>query len=139
MDQVVRDKSGLFLKGRSGNPAGRKPGSVDKRTEYRQAFQAHGKELVSAVIKKALEGDAVAQKMCLERLVPPFKSVDAVVELPLGDSLADQGSEVLCAVARGELTPNEAEALFRSLTAHARITEITELEERIEALERATT
>ncbi len=31
MDQVVRDKSGRFLKGRSGNTAGRKPSSVDKR------------------------------------------------------------------------------------------------------------
>lgn len=137
METGTRDVAGRFLKGRSGNPAGRKPGSVDKRTRFRQAFEANADALIAVVVKNALEGDTTAQRLCLERIVPPLKAVDAPVELPARESLSDQGRIVLQAVANGDLTPNEAEAVFRSLSAQARITEISEMEQRIEALERA--
>jgi hypothetical protein len=137
MKKGTRDAAGRYLKGRSGNPAGRKPGSVDKRTKYRQAFAANADALITAVVKSALEGDTTAQRLCLERITPPLKSVDMPVMLMNGDSLADQGRVVLQAVANGDITPNEGEAVFHSLTAQARITELSELDKRIEALERA--
>ena len=138
MKRGNRDIAGRFLKGRSGNPAGRKPGSVDKRTKYQQAFAANADALIAAVVKSALEGDTTAQRLCLERITPPLKSVDMPVMLINGDSLADQGRVVLQAVANGDITPNEGEAVFRNLTAQARITELSELDKRIEALECAT-
>ena len=133
-----RDAAGRYLKGRSGNPTGRKQGSVDKRTKYRQAFAANADALIAVVVKQALEGDTTAQRLCLERVTPPLKAVDSPVALPTGESLSDQGRIVLQAVANGDITPNEGEAVFRNLTAQARITELSELEQRIEALERAT-
>lgn len=137
MGTGTRDTAGRFRKGRSGNPAGRKPGSVDKRTRYRQAFEANADALIATVVKSALEGDTTAQRLCLERIVPSLKAVDSLVTLPTGGSLSDQGRIVLQAVANGDITPNEGEAVFRNLTAQARITELSELEKRIEALERA--
>ena len=138
MKRGNRDIAGRFLKGRSGNPTGRKQGSVDKRTKYRLAFAANADALIAAVVKSALEGDTTAQRLCLERITPQLKAVDTVVTLPTGGSLYDQGGIVLQAVANGDITPNEGEAVFRNLTAQARITELSELEQRIEALERAT-
>ena len=41
-------------------------------------------------------------------------------------------------IAVGEITPGEAESIFRSLTAQAKITELSELEKRIETLESKT-
>jgi len=93
--------------------------------------------LIDSVIQNALEGDTSAQKMCLDRLVPPLKSVDRPVTLAASETLADQGRNILKAVTVGDLTPSEAECVFRSLTAQARITELSELEQRIEVLERA--
>jgi len=137
MEKGTRDAAGRYLKGRSGNPTGRKQGSVDKRTKYRLAFAANADALIAAVVKSALEGDTTAQRLCLERITPPLKSVDMPVMLINGDSLADQGRVVLQAVANGDITPNEGEAVFRNLTAQARITVLSELDKRIEALERA--
>ena len=137
MEKTKRESSGRFKKGTSGNPAGRKVGSVDKRTRYRRAFEDHSDALIDSVIQNALEGDTSAQKMCLDRLVPPLKSIDRPVTLKASETLAEQGRSILRSVTDGELTPSAAESVFRSLTAQARITELSELEQRIEALERA--
>ena len=137
MKQVVRDDSGRWVKGRSGNPKGRKPGSGDWRSKYRQAFEAAAPAIVEGIIQSALQGDATAQRICIERLVPPLKATDSPVIFPLTGGLGEQGRAVLQAIAEGEETPGEAETVFRSLSAQARISEISELEKRIEVLETA--
>ena len=137
LPEVNRTSAGQFQSGQSGNPRGRPRGIIDKRTRYRIAFEEHSEALIASVIKNALEGDTVAQKMCLDRLVPPLKSIDRPVTLKASETLAEQGRSILRSVTDGELTPSEAESVFRSLTAQARITELSELEQRIEVLERA--
>ena len=137
MEKTKRESSGRFKKGTSGNPVGRKVGSVDKRTRYRRAFEDHSDALIDSVIQNALEGDTSAQKMCLDRLVPPLKSIDKRITVATSETLAGQGRNILQAITNGDLTPSEAESVFRSLSAQARITELSELEQRIEALEHA--
>ena len=138
MKQVIRDSGGRWVKGRSGNPKGRKPGSGDWRTRYRTAFEAAGPEIIQSIIISAIDGDSTAQRICLERLVPPLKATDSPITIPLLGGLGDQGRAVLQSIADGEITPGEAESIFRSLTAQARITELSELEKRIETLESKT-
>ena len=137
LPEVNRTSAGQFQSGQSGNPRGRPRGIIDKRTRYRIAFEEHSEALIASVIKNALEGDTVAQKMCLDRLVPPLKSIDKPITVATSETLAGQGRNILQAITNGDLTPSEAESVFRSLSAQARITELSELEQRIEALERA--
>jgi len=51
------------------------------------------------------------------------------------NNVAEQGREVLHGVAMGVISPDETEGVFRSLVAQSRITEVTELLDRIEARE----
>lgn len=125
-----------FEPGQSGNPAGRPPGLPDKRTKLRALLEPHSEELVSKAVSMALAGDTTALRMCLDRLVPPFKALDpAVVIDGLRGALANQGEAVLTAIGEGRLTPDQGATLLQALSSQARLVETTELERRIAALE----
>ena len=138
MNQADRDLTGRWVKGQSGNPEGRKPGVSDWRNKYREALDTAAPEIINSIISAALQGDSTAQRICMERLIPPLKATDSPVTVPLIGGLGEQGRVVLQSIADGELTPSEAESVFRSLSAQAKITELSELEKRIEALETTT-
>lgn len=70
-----------FQHGESGNPAGRPKGIPDKRTKLRALFEPHAEALVAKAVELALEGDRGALKMCLDRLVPPYRTEDVPEEL----------------------------------------------------------
>ena len=65
-----------FMKGCSGNPAGRPVGSTNKCTQFRELLEADLPALVSVLRDKALEGDMNAMRLLLERLVPKVQVVD---------------------------------------------------------------
>jgi hypothetical protein len=107
-----------FQKGRSGNPAGRKPGSRNRKTLLaQQLMDGEGEALVRKVIAMALEGDPTALKLCIDRVVAPRR--DRVVDIALpklrgaGD-LAPVMGAVTQAVAAGRITPAEAQALAQT-------------------------
>jgi polyhydroxyalkanoate synthesis regulator phasin len=54
---------------------------------------------------------------------------------PENATLPEQGQIILQSVANGTLTPDQGHALLSGLGSQARLIEITELEERITALE----
>jgi Family of unknown function (DUF5681) len=68
----------LWKKGQSGNPKGRPKGCKDKSTRQAQLL-AQGMlnsqvvQLVQKLLKMALDGDAKAMKLCIERILPPLK------------------------------------------------------------------
>ena len=59
-----------FQKGVSGNPLGKKAGTMNKRTVLAQCFEEHAEALINKTIELGLSGDAVALRLCIERLVP---------------------------------------------------------------------
>ena len=59
-----------FVKGQSGNPAGRPKGSKGRLTAFRDAVEPSMQAMVDVLIKKALSGDMVAMRLLLERTVP---------------------------------------------------------------------
>jgi len=65
-----------FLKGCSGNPAGRPVGSKNKSTQFRELLEDDLPALISVLRDKALEGDMNAMRLLLERLVPKVQLVD---------------------------------------------------------------
>jgi len=63
-----------FEKGQSGNPSGRPKGSKDNRTELRELLMPHAPELIEKLVAQALEGDMAAMKLCIDRLISPYKA-----------------------------------------------------------------
>lgn len=126
-----------FMKGQSGNPSGKPKGAKDKRTALRALLEPHSGSLVQKTVELALEGDTTALRLCLERLIPPVKSKDEPVTLEdVGGTLTEQGQGVLRAMLAGAITPDEAGALMQAISAQARVVQVEELNERVDALER---
>lgn len=128
--------NGQFKKGQSGNPAGKPKGARDKRTELRELLQPHAADLVKKAVELAKAGDTTALRICIDRCIPVVKAKDAPVDLPeLTGTPTQQGEAVMRAMALGQITPDEANAVMQVITAQVRIIEADELEKRIAALE----
>ena len=125
-----------FQAGQSGNPNGRPPGTPDKRNAMRELLVPHAPELVAKCVEMAKNGDTAALRICLDRLIPPAKTKDDAVRLPLAEgTLAEKGQAVLSALGEGQLPPDVATAILQAIASQARIVEVNDLERRIAALE----
>ena len=129
--------AGRWKKGQSGNPQGRPPGIVDKRASLRKAFEAEGKAVAERCIAAALEGDVQAMRIVLERLAPPLKArVDPVsFDLNPEGSYTDQARQIMQAVSEGQLSPDVGKMLIDGIASVARVDELDEIRQRLEALE----
>ncbi len=131
---MKRDNKGRFLAGQSGNPQGRKP----EAEKVRELLEPRRDELVSQAVTLALQGDATALRLCLDRLAPPPKSESRSVEvpgLPEAGTLTAKADAIMGAVGRGEVPPDIGERLLAALGNYAKALELDELERRISALE----
>src|SRR5882724_7054391 len=114
-----RDVIGRFVPGRSGNPAGKKPGTRNRATVLHEALQdGEERNIARIVIDKALAGNAVAARFVIGLLMP--RPRDRAIELDLPDTCG--ASDVLAAsnatvqaMAAGAITPQEALTVTRVL------------------------
>ena len=136
MTTTENNKRGRWKKGESGNPSGRKPGT-GRVAKLRDSIATHIPEIITQMVSKAKEGDVQAARLLLERVIPPLKSTESSVSitLPENATLSEQGQTIIQSIADGTLTPGQGQALLSGLGSQARLIEITELEERITALE----
>lgn len=122
----------------AGNP-GRPRGARHRVTLAIEALlEGQHEALTQKAVEKALEGDTVALRLCLDRIAPPRRDATITVALPEVKSAEDAvtaSAAVLAAVAAGEVTPDEAGRVMALLTAHKAIVEAGDLERRITALE----
>ena len=129
-----------FEKGQSGNPNGRPEGSRNKATILAQALlNGQAEELIQQCIEKALDGDGMAMRLCIERLVPPRKDSPVNLDLPKMERVDDTVKAmavISSGVADGELTPSEGQVLSGMVENYRKAIETTELEERISNLEK---
>jgi hypothetical protein len=135
--QRVRGKP--FRKGRSGNPAGKAPGTRNRATLLAERLlDGEAEAMVRLVIEKAKQGDTFALRFCLDRIVPPRRDRPVLFSFPELKSAYDASntmSAITSAVARGELTPSEAAELSRVVEAFVKAIETTEIERRLKILE----
>lgn len=115
---MTTDKTGKkqrgkpFPKGQSGNPKGRPKGARNKTTLAAQILlDGEAEALTRKVIDIALEGDLVAIKLCMERILPPVKDRPITFNIPEVKGMKDAGNAfngLLHTLANGEITPIEA-------------------------------
>jgi hypothetical protein len=116
-----------FQPGESGNPAGRPPGSLNKKTLAIEAeLQEQAAEAAKNLIERAKAGDLAAMRMCLDRFAPTGRNRPVAVELPVIKTPED--AELALAVvtdelAAGELTISEATALVTLIDRMLRVAE----------------
>jgi hypothetical protein len=114
-----------FRRGRSGNPAGRPKGSF--RAGMRVAARLLDDEaeaLAHKAIEMALDGDPVAVRFCLGRILGNRCGQPVELDLPAIAAPADLGpavGAVAAAVGEGRLTPEEAMHLAQMLDGFPRI------------------
>jgi hypothetical protein len=123
-----------FAKGNGG----RRPGSKNRTTLVAEALlRGEEVELVRKAIELAKAGDIQMLKFLLDRILPKERSVH--VNLPVMDSsfdAVDALGAVIDAVGAGQIAPSEAAALASLVAAYARITNVAELEERLQNIEK---
>ncbi len=132
-------QAGRWKPGQSGNPAGKPKGTRHRATQAVEALlEGQAEALTQKAIEKALGGDGVALRLCLERIAPARKDAAVCFDLPAIATAADTvtaSSALLEAVAAGNVTPDEASRIMGLLTSHKTLVEVCQLERRIEALE----
>ena len=123
-----------FKPGESGNPSGRPKGSPNRQlAELREAAD----KVFPLVVQRALDGDAEAQRLILDRALPRMKAVtpSEVFNLPEGD-LLDQIQALLRQVANGELSPTVATEVVGMVATAAKVEEIDQLRNEVNGLKR---
>jgi hypothetical protein len=128
-----------FVKGKSGNPAGKKPGTRNKTTVALEVLlDGEAKTLTRKAIEMAKKGDPAMLRLCIERLIPPRKDRPINFDLPPLTTTKDASVamlKVLEAVSRGELTPGEASEVSAVIENYAETVRLSELEQRIADME----
>ena len=130
-----RNTAGQFTAGNTGRPKG----SRNKATlAIESLLHGQAEELTQTAVTKALEGDSVALRLCVECIAPAPKDQPVSFSLPKMKNAMDASEaagSVLTAVSAGELTPIEATRVMGLIDSYRRTLELTEIEQRLQALE----
>jgi len=109
-----------FQKGRSGNPAGKPKGALNKRPPLTKLLEPHADALVAKMLELALAGDPVALRLCIERLIPRAEQKKLVAVMP--DLNAIETSKIipdlLKSLAGQEISVSEIKSLMDIFTVH---------------------
>ena len=125
--------------GQSGNPNGRPQGSRHRATILAETLlDGQAAELIEKTIERALAGDGVAMRLCIERIVPPRRDRPVNFRLPAlvnPEDVVTAIGAITDGVATGELTPTEAAELAKVVEAYRNAVEMAEIERRLSVLE----
>jgi hypothetical protein len=114
--EPARDTRGRFQPGQSGNPAGKKPGTLNHATRLKllladERYDAMARRLIDA----ATDGHLPSIRFLMERLVPKPRGRATALDLPAGSSRAQRVSAIVDLMCAGEISAEEARAMIRVL------------------------
>ena len=128
-----------FEKGKSGNRAGRKPGT-GKHQQFRKIIEAKAPDLIKKAISMALEGDQKMMAMCLDRVLPALRTVDTPITVPdlqSADTLLEKAHGAINGIFSGDITVQDGLNIAQACANIARVSETAEQEEQLGQLEDA--
>jgi len=103
--QNGRNTAGKFVFGNTGRPKG----SRNKATiAIESLLEGQAEALTQTAIKKALEGDSVALRLCMDRIAPPPKDAAVTFSMPIMSNVldaAEAAGSVLRAMSEGGTNP----------------------------------
>jgi len=128
-----------FQKGQSGNPAGRPRGSRNRKVIMLQnILDNEGEFILEQAMIMAKEGNTVALRLCMERLLPKRRHEPLQCELPpistAADAVAAMG-DIAAALGIGEVAPAEAAALAKVVTGFVQALRTHGFDERLTRVE----
>ncbi len=130
-----RNTAGQFTAGNSGRPKG----SRNKATvAIESLLQGQAEALTQKAVTKALDGDSVALRLCMERIAPAPRDNTVQFSLPPYDNLQRclRGRRKRSqSRKRWRTTPIEATRVMGLIDSFRRILELTDIENRLKALE----
>src|SRR3546814_1882262 len=137
MGWPTRDANGRFVRGESGNKAGKPAGTVNRRTkEVRDLLDRLTPAVLFRSYELLQENDPTALEILADRTLPRRRLVQ--VDLPVVRGLADIATAqqtITQLVSGGELDPSEGADLAATLDRFGAAVERAELERRIADLE----
>ena len=137
LSKYGRNTDGTFSNGN----VGKTKGTRNKKTlAIESLLEGQAEALTQTAISKALEGDGLALRLCMERIAPAPKDNSVSFPLPeMKDAMdaSKAASSILTAVSEVELTPIEGIRVMGLIDSYKRTLELTEIEERLQALENA--
>ena len=130
-----RNTDGTFSKGNTGRPKG----SRNKKTlAVESLLEGQAEALTQTAISKALKGDTVALRLCMDRVMPQRKDNYINLDLPKISEprdLVEAAGCVINSVQTGNLTPSDGSKVMSLLENCQKVFETVELAERLDALE----
>ena len=130
-----RNTAGKFTAGNSGRPKGARN---RKTLAIESLLEGQAEAPTQTAVSKALNGDSMALRLCMERIAPAPKDNPVSFTLPQMTSALDASQaagSVLTAVSEGNLTPIEATRVMGLIDSYRRTLELTEIENRLKVLE----
>jgi Family of unknown function (DUF5681) len=136
---MMRGNGKPFEEGRSGNPAGRPKGSRNRATAaLEKILDGDAEAILNKAVEMAKDGDPVAMRLCLDRLIPVRRDRPITFSLPPIERPADltrATHALMQGVANGEITPSEAAELSKLVDAHVNAIKTADLAERLARIE----
>lgn len=128
-----------FKPGQSGNPKGKKRGTLAKRTMALDAVKSvYGSEQAFwiAVATQAKDGDLTMAKELMARLQPTLKATSAPItlELPDFDNTADVVPVVVRAIGSGAIPADDGATLLSALLSGSKLEKLEALETKVDEL-----
>lgn len=130
-----------FQKGQSGNPSGKRPGTLNKRTQLIRLLEDNAENLINKLIELSLDGDVQALRFCLERFLPKASSNQYVqidlqgLDTQLSKSLPMIGKKIIDDTASGVLSVQDGNQFMQLINAQKEFLAQEELDRRLDELE----
>jgi Family of unknown function (DUF5681) len=137
----AKPNAGRWKPGQSGNPHGVRPGSKHKATILAETLlDGETERITRKCVEMALEGEPVAMRLCMERVLSPKKSRPLCFALPVLNTANDAQlalAALVEGVASGAVLADEAATVSGIISAFLKSCELCDLEARLAALEQA--
>lgn len=140
-DESIRhEESGRWLKGYSGNPAGRPKGALNKDSAARELVFAQAGEIVRKALKEALSGNQALLSQLLGIVVAPAKSQLSAVGIEgaaeaMAEGDYDQALALITQAAlKGAVSADVAKVLTDQICAAGEARRISALQDQINHL-----